>query len=79
MQQWEYSFVDCEETQAVWRPRYVNQQELGDWENGSTMIEFSNQLGEQGWELVSSNVVMTTTIRGVQLTSIRMIFKRPKP
>jgi len=79
MQKWEYTFVLCEETEKVWRPRYVNQQELEDWENGSTMIEFSNQLGEQGWELVSSNAVLTTTIHGVQLTSLRMIFKRPKP
>ncbi len=79
MQKWEYTFVLCEETQEVWRPRYVNLQELEDWENGSTMIEFSNQLGEQGWELVSSNAVLTTTIHGVQLTSLRMIFKRPKP
>ena len=46
MQKWEYTFVLCEETQEVWRPRYVNLQELEDWENGSTLIEFSNQLGE---------------------------------
>ncbi len=79
MQKWEYTFVLCEETGEVWRPRYVNLQELAEWENGWTMIEFSNQLGEQGWELVSSNTVLTATMRGVQLTAIRLIFKRPKP
>jgi hypothetical protein len=79
MQKWEYTFVDCEDKNNAWRPRYVNHQELEDWENGSTMIEFSNQLGEQGWELASSNLAMGFMWAEFKPLSIRMIFKRPKP
>ena len=78
LQKWEYLFVLCEDTKEAWRPRYVNGQELRDWKRGSSQHEFSNQMGEQGWELVSSDLVLTSNYGQVGLNAIRMIFKRPK-
>ncbi len=67
MQKWEYLRV----TQgyipnSMPRPRNVNGKELPNWEKGSSIYEFIDQLGEQGWELVA-------TVMGDQ-----MIFKRLK-
>jgi hypothetical protein len=54
MQKWEYLFVVAEHGRHNWHPRRVNGQELRDWEKGPTISEYANQLGMEGWELVSN-------------------------
>ena len=48
------------------RPQLVNGQDLRDWKK-TTVYEFVNQLGEEGWELANAT------------ENYRFIFKRPKP
>lgn len=52
MQKWEYISVEIEDG----HPRYVNGQELRDWKRLG-MHDFSNRLGDEGWELVSASVI----------------------
>lgn len=55
-QRWEYLFVDCNLGPDTWRPRFANREPLPDWETGTSVHEFCNRLGADGWELV--NLVM---------------------
>ncbi len=57
MQTWEYLFVFAAITSdgGEFRPRFANDQELDEWQKGPTLYEYSNQLGESGWELLASN------------------------
>lgn len=71
MQKWEYMFVWID----LSRPREANGKELPNWEKGPNVYAFSNQLGEEGWELVS-NVFTEDSLR---FNRCRLIFKRPKP
>ena len=73
MQTWEYLFVTAQLHAGSWRPRYVNQQEVREWKRGSSVSEFSNELGGDGWELV--NLVISVT---VNYENYRLVFKRPK-
>jgi hypothetical protein len=52
MPKWEYLEVRFYFERDAWRPRLINDQELRDWKRGPSRIEFLNQLGDQGWELV---------------------------
>jgi len=52
-----------------WRPRWLHGEELPDWNGGPSMFEFSNQLGEEGWEVNSMHLVKNR---------YRMVLKRPK-
>ena len=78
MQKWEYLFLTCEYHNDDWRPRYANGEEVGDlsrqWSE-MTLYEFSNLLGEKGWELVD---FMTDRNRFGNTEVFRLIFKRPK-
>lgn len=76
MQKWEYLFVRSAFAQPrnrndPLRPHFINGQELRDWERGPTIYEFANQMGEQGWELVSFSY------QG-EYPQPSMVFKRPK-
>jgi hypothetical protein len=77
VQKWEYLFVTCEYYNDDWRPRYVNGQEVEDvarkWSD-MTLYEFSNLLGEKGWELVDF-MVDRSAFGGKEV--FRLIFKRP--
>ena len=48
MQEWDYLHIMCEEG----RPRYVNGQEIPNWQKGPTLFEAVNYLFRTGWELV---------------------------
>jgi hypothetical protein len=90
MQKWEYLFVFAAITSdgGEFRPRFVNDEELNDWQAGPTLYEYSNQLGESGWELLASNPVVfiqskwqplqETQSISSELRAIEMVFKRPK-
>ena len=49
MPNWDYLHLVCEEG----RPRYVNGQEIPNWQQGPTILAAANHLGWKGWELVS--------------------------
>jgi hypothetical protein len=68
MRRWEYRFIMCH-FHEHWRPRWLDGEELSEWKDGPSMFEFSNQLGEKGWELISMHLVKNR---------YRMVFKRPK-
>ena len=55
MQKWEYLFVFADITSdgGEFRPRFVNDEELNDWQAGPAMYDYANRLGESGWELFS--------------------------
>jgi hypothetical protein len=90
MQTWEYLFVFAAIASGggEFRPRFVNDQELDDWQAGPTMYDYANQLGERGWELFSCHPIVFTQsswqpFRETQpiasdLRAIEMVFKRPK-
>ena len=89
MQKWEYYFVFATVTNdGEVRPRFANDEELDDWQAGPTLYEYSNQLGESGWELLASNPVVFTQSKwhplqetqfvSSELRAITMVFKRSK-
>ena len=56
MQNWDYLHivVDYEGNNFPGRPRYVNGQELPNWQQGATIFDVMNWLGWRGWESVST-------------------------
>jgi len=53
MQKWEYFIVDCkQDLNGKWRPWRGHGREIKNWIE-LTMTVFVDQLGDQGWELVS--------------------------
>ncbi len=82
---WEYQFVILDMGQYGWQPRYINGQELPGWTSKPPVHIFSNELGSQGWDLVSF-VPITITTSDLQFwsgsqkvstnLSIQMVFKR---
>src|SRR2546428_7893418 len=90
MQKWEYLFIFAAITSngSEFRPRFANDQELDDWQEGLTMYEYANRLGESGWELFSCNPIVFTQSNwqplletqpiSSDLRAIEMVFKRPK-
>lgn len=71
MQKWEYCFVGLDYFAGEFRPKSINGQELRDKSQIPALHEFSNKLGDQGWELVGVNY---TPGYGFGF----LIFKRPK-
>ena len=54
MQKWEYLTIVAKQSQDFWfRPTWINNQEIKDWEKGSLLVDYINKLGDEGWELVS--------------------------
>jgi hypothetical protein len=39
---------------AGYRPRRVNGEELARWKEGPAILQYLNQLGDEGWELVAT-------------------------
>lgn len=50
--EWEYCEVVFRDYRG-WRARMVNGRELGDWKSSPTIVEYLEQAGNEGWELVS--------------------------
>jgi hypothetical protein len=50
--EWEYREVVFRDYRG-WRARSVNGRELGDWKTSPTVVEYLEQAGDDGWELVS--------------------------
>jgi len=77
MQKWEYLFVTCSTTMMSndWKPWLVNGRQPPDWKK-QTIYEYSNKIGEEGWELVN---LMTGHHSTGDTKHYRLVFKRPKP
>lgn len=72
MQKWEYLFVILKPTLSLtpdWEVSGVSGQPMSAQRAGN-LFEFANQMGDQGWELVS--------VLGNEKSNPRLIFKRPK-
>ncbi len=74
MQKWEYLVIRGEYGGFSRRfmPHFVNEQELKDWKKIS-LSSLMNQLGNDGWELVSSVGYPPGN------NDNELLFKRPKP
>jgi hypothetical protein len=80
MQQWEYRSALMQGATSdwnrvrTWRLRRIDDQELPDWRKAeiySSIIAFCNEMGEEGWELISMD-------GGSKNTSVELYFKRPR-
>jgi hypothetical protein len=49
-QNWEYLHIVCDAGQ----PRYVNRQEIPNWQRGPTLFEVVNFLVRKDWELIDN-------------------------
>ena len=63
----DYVHIVCEDG----RPRYVNGQEIPNWQQGPTILGAANHLGWKGWELVSFPSALW-------LGHGKLTFRRPK-
>jgi hypothetical protein len=61
MQKWEYLEVEM----AYNRVLAINGDEVKDWQEGTRIHAYLNELGDQGWELIT-------------VDENRYLFKRPK-
>ncbi len=56
-EKWEYLFVHIARASGYqggsWRPYQLNEQVLPNWEKGPLWHAYFQELGEQGWELVT--------------------------
>ena len=48
-QNWGWLVISCEEK----RPRYIDDEEIPNWQQGPTLFEVVNYLGGKGWLLFS--------------------------
>jgi hypothetical protein len=74
MNKWEYLFVVGEFSNGEWVARYINEKELTNWAKGPSIYVTSNELGDEGWEMVN----LATASRTDKPVSFRLVFKRPK-
>jgi hypothetical protein len=70
---WDYLHIVCEEG----RPRYVNGQEIPNWQKGPTLFEAVNHLFLNGWELVNTPFA-TIPLWHAYKPGIPHHFRRPK-
>ena len=53
MARWEYMTVYNYPTDFGWRVRFVNNEELDNWELGPNLSEYLREWGDQEWEVVT--------------------------
>ena len=70
---WDYLHIVCEEG----RPRYVNRQEIPNWQQGPALWEVVNYLFRKGWELVDDPSTPNSLVRAYH-PGISHHFRRPK-
>jgi len=80
-QNWDYLHIVCEEG----RPRYINGQEIPNWQQGPTIFEATHHLFQKGWELVDVPLSPAADWRAYELLAlladqgeIPHHFRRPK-
>lgn len=50
---WDYLIISFSDYRG-WRPRYINGQEIRNWNQAPLIHDYLAQLGEDGWELVGA-------------------------
>ena len=50
---WEYLVVSCQEYRG-WRPRYEGGVEISGWTRGRLLLDYLEERGREGWELVAA-------------------------
>ena len=69
MQKWNYMFLACYRSEGkTWTPRFINGQEIPNWSDGQSLYKISDDLGQEGWELIGIDI---------QQEVYRLVFKRP--
>jgi hypothetical protein len=64
---------------VVLKARYRDDVQLPRWASGPDLVEYSNQLGAEGWELVSSESFLHfANMDGRRFEGMTLVFKRPK-
>lgn len=71
MTQWEYLFVEVVEERRLPRPWTVNGAEIPNWKNGPSIYTYTEDLGREGWELISAPSNGKGALVG-------LVFKRPR-
>lgn len=83
VQEWEYQSLELGWAlkQQVPKVRYVNGEELPNWDNGPYYLEFLLRMGEEGWEKAeqeSVHIVMRRRRPAPQLAEVYPIGERPE-
>jgi hypothetical protein len=73
MTKWEYLRLSMDVDKG--KPRWVNGEELPNWKNEGSVIQYCNRLGDQGWEAISEIVKYYS---GGGVMEYWILFKRPK-
>lgn len=77
MQKWDYLYIVVDyENDNRGRPRYVNGQELPNWEQGENIMSVISKLGWKGWERVFN--VFGLDFQPRKSKQQALIFRRPK-
>lgn len=71
MTQWEYLFVEVVEEKRLPRPWTVNGAEIPNWKHGPSIYTYTEDLGREGWELISAPSNSKGALVG-------LVFKRPR-
>lgn len=74
MTKWEFLFMNSMFMNGEWRPYSINGKRIPDAENGPNIYDVANQLGGQGWELLSTEYVMQPN----QGNEYLLVYKRTK-
>ncbi len=79
MQKWEYLTVTFAWANKAWRAVWIGDKEVPDWKHGQVASSLYNQLGNQGWEMVTVNFSQVFNQFGdISSTDFFTTFKRPK-
>ena len=87
MQKWEYRFVIAEKygkgvfgfvlpKEISWKIHYVNGKQQRNW-NEMTLYNYLEQMGREGWEVVSMSPHMTVRTGTLPMEHLYVLFKRP--
>jgi hypothetical protein len=57
MQKWEYLRIQLDFSGGHFYVHFIGGEELTNWTQGPKVSEYLNNLGDQGWELISDNVI----------------------
>ena len=71
---WDYLFIVHDNG----RPRYLNGQEIPDWQQGPALFEVVNYLYRKGWELVDSPASFGLRYPIIDFPKFSMTFRRTK-
>jgi hypothetical protein len=64
---------------VVLKVRYRDDVQLPRWAMGPTLVEYSNQLGAEGWELASAESFLHfTNVDNTRYEGLTVVFKRPR-